>query len=67
MPPTDLLTTTEAGAILGVTGDTMRRWAAEGRVRSVRLPSGQLRFERSDIDAIRVPAEPTTGTPEAAS
>ena len=56
----DLLTAVEAAAILEVTDKTIRRWAEEGLIRHVRYPSGQLRFERADIDAIRTAVEPRT-------
>ena len=56
----DLLTASEAASILEVSHETIRRWAEEGLIRHVRYPSGQLRFERADIDAIRTPVEPRT-------
>ena len=43
--------------MLEVTDETIRRWAEKGRIRHIRLPSGQLRFERQDIEAIRQPTE----------
>jgi excisionase family DNA binding protein len=54
-----LLTTRDVADILEVTDETIRRWAAEGRIRHVRLPSGQIRFEPDDIADIRRPVEPT--------
>lgn len=57
--PEDLLTTPEAAARLDVSDETLRRWAAEQRIRHLRLPSGQLRFRRDDIEAILTPIEPT--------
>jgi excisionase family DNA binding protein len=35
-----------------VSADTLRRWAREGRIRSVRLPSGRLLFPADAIDAV---------------
>jgi excisionase family DNA binding protein len=55
----DLLSAAEVADILEVSGETVRRWVASGRIRHIRLPSGQVRFERADIDAIRQPVEPT--------
>jgi excisionase family DNA binding protein len=56
---TDLLTTSGAAAVLGVSDETVRRWADERKIRHVRLPSGHLRFRRSDLDAVLEPVEPT--------
>ncbi len=56
--PGDQLSTTEAAAIVGVTDETMRRWAERRQVRHIKLPSGQLRFLRSDIEALLTPVEP---------
>lgn len=56
------LTTTEAAEILGVTAETVRTWAKKRRIRHVELPSGQLRFTRSDVDAVLTPVEPATPT-----
>lgn len=46
-------------AILGVTDETVRRWAEDGRLRHIVLPSGQRRFRRDDVLAILQPVEPT--------
>lgn len=54
----ELLTTTSAAAIVGVSDETLRRWADDKKIRHVRLPSGQLRFHRHDIEALVVPVEP---------
>jgi excisionase family DNA binding protein len=42
-----------------VSDETVRRWADERKIRHVRLPSGHLRFRRSDLDAVLEPVEPT--------
>lgn len=52
------LTTPKAAEVLGVSDETLRRWADERKIRHVRLPSGQLRFRRSDLDAALTPVEP---------
>lgn len=49
------LTTPEAAARLGVGTSTLRRWAKEGRVRHVLLPSGRMRFDIADLDAYLAP------------
>jgi excisionase family DNA binding protein len=55
----DLLTSREAALILQVTDQTIRRWVESGKLRHVKLPSGQVRFEPADIEAIRRPVEAT--------
>lgn len=42
----------EAADLLGVHPDTLRRWADEGKVASVRTLGGQRRFVREDIEAV---------------
>jgi len=44
-----LLTPAEAAAQLAIHPETLRRWAREGRVPVVRLPSGQMRFRPEDV------------------
>lgn len=61
VPTEDLLTTPAAAKRLGVSGETLRRWADERKIRHVRLPSGQLRFDPADLDAVLVPVEPEPG------
>lgn len=59
MPPTDpLLSTGEAAKILDVSDETLRRWTKEGLVRHVRMPSGRMRYRRSDVLAVLEPVEP---------
>lgn len=48
-------TTPEAAARLGVGTSTLRRWAKEGRVRHVLLPSGRMRFAADDLAALLIP------------
>lgn len=55
----ELLLTSAAAAVVGVSDETLRRWADERKVRHIRLPSGQLRFRREDLDALLAPVEPT--------
>lgn len=52
--PTDLLTTTEVGEVLGVSGKTVSRWADDGSLPVITLPSKHRRFRRSDVDAFLV-------------
>jgi excisionase family DNA binding protein len=58
MAQADLLLTGAAADYLGVSDETLRRWAEDKKIRHVRLPSGQLRFRREDLDAALVPVEP---------
>lgn len=57
MPP-DLLTPADAAELLGISGETLRRWAKEGTVRHVKLPSGRRLFYKADIEALLTPLEP---------
>ena len=49
------ITTGKAAERLGVGTSTLRRWAKEGRVRHVLMPSGQMRFDTADLDAYLTP------------
>lgn len=57
-PPEPMLRTAEAAAFLGVSDETLRRWAAEGKIRHVKLPSGQVRFRQVDLVDVLTPVEP---------
>lgn len=46
------MTVGEAARRLGVSVETVRRWADAGRIRVVVLPSGHRRFYASDIEAL---------------
>lgn len=59
VPPTDLLLTGAAAKYLGISDETLRRWADDGKIRHVRLPSGQLRFRKADLDEVLEPVEPS--------
>lgn len=45
------LSPTEAGAIVGAHPETMKRWAAAGKVPAFRTPGGWWRFRRADLEA----------------
>lgn len=52
-----LLSVTEAQRRLAerglpVTDETLRRWAIDGKVPAIRLPSGQYRFKVEDVDGV---------------
>lgn len=46
---------TEAQRALGVSYWTVLRWAREGRLQAIRLPSGQVRVAKADVLRIRQP------------
>lgn len=54
----ELLLTAAAAAVLGISDETLRRWADEKIIRHVKLPSGQLRFRRADLEEVLTPVEP---------
>jgi excisionase family DNA binding protein len=55
MPPSsaDLLTLSDAAAILGVHPATLRRWADQGDVLVMVTPGGHRRFPRSEIERLK--------------
>jgi excisionase family DNA binding protein len=56
----ELLTAFEVGQLLGgITDETVNRWAREGKIPHITLPSGQRRYRRKDVDAI-LAGTPTT-------
>ncbi len=50
----DMLTTTQAAELLNVDRATVARWIRLGQLRAIRLPSGQYRVRRSDLEALGV-------------
>lgn len=56
----DLLTAPKVADLLGVSDETVRRWAEDGRLPHITLPSGQRRFRREDIEKILTPTEATS-------
>lgn len=50
--PPPVLTIGEAARALGVSVDTLRRWADSGQIRTVVLPSGHRRFYAEDVTAL---------------
>jgi excisionase family DNA binding protein len=49
-PPGSLLSVAEVASILGVTEDTIRKYAREGKITSVRLSKVDVRFRQVDVD-----------------
>jgi excisionase family DNA binding protein len=56
----------EAATYLGISGETLRRWADDRKIRHVRLPSGQRRYRRIDLDEVLTPREPEPESTELA-
>ena len=48
----ELLTTAQVAELLSVSQKTVARWARLGQIKAVRLPSGQLRIRRSEVDRL---------------
>ena len=59
-----LLTPRQVAALFRVDPKTVTRWAASGRIGSIRTPGGHRRFRESEIRALHagltMPAAPTT-------
>jgi excisionase family DNA binding protein len=51
-PEPEFCTASEAAEILDVHSETVRRWAREGRLDVMLLPSGRMRFRRSTVLAL---------------
>jgi excisionase family DNA binding protein len=47
-----LLTANEVAEEFRLDPETIRRWARDGQIKSIRLPSGLYRFRREDIEAM---------------
>jgi len=52
--PDDLLLPSEAARIIGVSPDSVRGYAASGKLPCMRTVSGRRLFRRSDVDALVV-------------
>lgn len=53
-----LMTTAEVATLARVNPATVSRWAESGKLpTALRLPGGQRRFRRSDVDRLLAPAE----------
>src|SRR5258708_29269219 len=51
----DYLTVLEAARYIGVSAQTLRRWDAEGKLKSVRHPGNDYRFyKRADLESLRI-------------
>ena len=50
--PDALLTPSEVAALFRVDPKTVTRWAAAGRISSIRTPGGHRRFRESEVRAL---------------
>lgn len=50
-PPKEMLKPEEAAHALGITTQTLRRWALEGRIPNIKLHNGHRRYRAVDVDA----------------
>jgi excisionase family DNA binding protein len=51
-PPPRLLTRDEVAAMFRVEPKTVTRWAAAGRIQSVKTPGGHVRFREDEVRAL---------------
>lgn len=51
-PDERLLTPGEVAALFRVDPKTVTRWAASGRITSIRTPGGHRRFRKSEVDRL---------------
>lgn len=51
-PVPDLLTPGEVAALFRVDPKTVTRWAAAGRLSSIRTPGGHRRFRRAEVETL---------------
>lgn len=59
----EMMTTGQVAATFAVGPAAVRRWFEDGRLKGIRLPSGQLRFKREDVEAfLNPPADRNTPT-----
>lgn len=54
----EMIAPSEAASLLGVTPATIRRWAHLGKIPYIHLPSGRMKFRRSDVEALLSPVDP---------
>ena len=54
-----MLATGEAARLLGVHRATFRKYVADGRLPYSRLPGGDFRFKREDVESLLAPPEKT--------
>ena len=60
--PEALLTPAEVAALFRVDPKTVTRWAAAGRIGSIRTPGGHRRFRESEVHALLRGEEPASAS-----
>lgn len=50
--PSGLLTAEEVAEVLRVAPLTIRRWVASGKLAAIKLPGGQIRVRKADVESI---------------
>lgn len=55
--PDQMLSYRQAGELLGVSSDSVRRWVTQGRLPAYRLSRQVVRIKRKDLDAVLVPVQ----------
>lgn len=59
----ELLTAKQVGVALGgISDETVNRWARDGKIACITLPSGARRFRRDVVDAILTGSPATADT-----
>ena len=48
----ELYTAAQVAEMYSTSADSVRRWAREGRIPVVTLPSGRVRFRREDVEKL---------------
>ena len=48
----EILRSGDVAKILGVTRKTVWTWTVEGRIKAFRLPSGEFRYRREDVEEL---------------
>ena len=46
----EILRSSEVARLLGVTRKTVWKWTVEGKIKAIRLPSGEFRYRREDVE-----------------
>lgn len=60
----ELLAPGVAAGLIGVHTDTLKRWAAAGRIQALRTPTGHRRYLRSEIEQALRPAPREQDAPQ---
>ena len=64
--PSDLILSSEAARILGISVQSVRVWANAGRLRATKTAGGVRLFSRSEVEQLRASLDAERGTTAAA-